>query len=96
MARRMTPRFRKWRLALRKLSWRFQRRPLLLILLGLASSGYRIIAKDICFGLQLPEPMLENIADTYDAHESIAVLDRHVANAPPRHQLHHIGDAVLR
>jgi hypothetical protein len=32
--------------------------------------------------LQLSEPVLENIADAYDPHELIALLDRHMANAP--------------
>ena len=62
----------------------------------LVPSSHGIIPKYVRFHLQLFEPVLENIADADDPHELIAVLDRHMANAPPRHQLHHIGNAVLR
>ena len=62
----------------------------------LAPSGHRVIPQHVCLRLQLSKPMLEDVADAYDAHQPIAMLDRHVANAPPRHQFHHIGDAVVR
>ena len=62
---------------------------------NLASSGHRIIPKYPCFHLQLAKAVLENIADANDPHELIAVLDGQMANAPLRHQLHHIGDVIL-
>jgi hypothetical protein len=63
---------------------------------SLVPSSQCIIPKYVRFHLQLFEPVLENIANADDPHELIAVLDRHMANAPPRHELHHIGNAVLR
>ena len=55
-----------------------------------------IISKHVCFHLQLSKSVLENIADTDDPDELVAVLDRHMANAPLGHHLHNIGNAVLR
>jgi hypothetical protein len=62
---------------------------------NLASSGHGIIPEYFCFHLQFSKAMLENVANANDPHELIAVLDGQMANAPLRHQLHHIGDAIL-
>ena len=47
----------------------------------LPSSSDGIVAKHVGFQLQFLEPMFENIADAYDPHESVAVLDGRVADA---------------
>ena len=63
---------------------------------ALAASSRCIIPKDICFKLQLSKPVLENVADTDNSNELVAILYRHMANAQLGHQLHYISDAVLR
>ena len=65
-------------------------------LLGLMPSSHSVIAEYVCFDFQLSKTVLENITNADDPHELIAVLDRHMANTPHRHQLHDISHAVLR
>ena len=60
------------------------------------ASSSCIIPKYVCFNVQLSKSVLENIAYTDDPDELVAILDRHMANAPLGHQLHHIGNAVFR
>ena len=64
--------------------------------LALTSSSDGIIAQNVGFQFHFAEPVFENIADTNDPHKVIAVFDGQVSNAPLRHELHDIGDTVLR
>jgi hypothetical protein len=54
------------------------------------------VRADVCFLLQLPKTVLENLADTDNPDESVAIFDVHMASAVLGHQLHHVGHAVLR
>ena len=58
--------------------------------------SHGIVPKQVSFLLQLYKAVLENVADADDSGELVAVFDRHMANAPLDHQLHHIGDPILR
>jgi hypothetical protein len=65
-------------------------------LVSLMPSSHSVIAEYVCFDFQLSKTVLENITNADDPHELIAILDRHMANTPHGHQLHHISHAVLR
>ena len=52
--------------------------------------------KYICFELQLPKVLLDNISEADDPNELIAIPDRYMADMPHRHQLHDILGAILR
>jgi hypothetical protein len=59
-------------------------------------SSHSIIAEYVCLLLWLSKSVLKNITDADDPYELIAVLDRHMANTPDCHQLHYIGNAIVR
>jgi hypothetical protein len=65
-------------------------------LTALTPGSNGIVPKDVCFLLQLSKTVLENIADTDNSDELVAIFDGHMANAVLGHQLHHVGHAVLR
>ena len=45
--------------------------------------------------IDLIKSMFENVADADNSHKLIGLLDGQVANASLRHELHHIGNAIL-
>ena len=61
----------------------------------LASGRDGIIAQYVGFQFDLVKSMFENVADANNSHKLIAFLDGQMANASLRHELHHMGDAIL-
>jgi len=56
---------------------------------GVSAHRQVCVPQDICFGFQIFQPMLDDIAHTEDADELAVVNHRQMSYAMIRHQAHH-------